>query len=233
MVKSGLWVVAALLTASHAWQPAPQPIGWSDVESSYEHVRDYTSLYEKEERAISNGERQTIRLWFRKPLDIRLDWLNEKGKVDQTAVYRQGLNNGRLLAHRSGVLGALAGTLTLDPHDGLALADSRHSIMEVGLGGVIAHVAEDVRLGRASRLLAGEESLDGRAAYRFQLDAVSTASVMGIEGARKAAVWIDRELNLPVKVEIHGAGGTLLERHRFKGLRINVGLSDTTFTLQV
>ena len=49
------------------------PITWNDVKSNYEGVADYVCVYEKEERAISNGEKQTIRLSFRKPLDVRLE----------------------------------------------------------------------------------------------------------------------------------------------------------------
>lgn len=91
------------------------PITWNDVTASYERVLDYVCVYEKEERAISEGEKQTIRLFFRKPLDVRLEWLNDRGNVDQTAVYRQGLNDGKVLARQSGLLGALAGKLRLDP----------------------------------------------------------------------------------------------------------------------
>jgi len=52
-----------------------------------------------------------------------------------------------------------------------------------------------------------------------------------MEDARRAVVWIDRELKLPIKVEVLGANDTLLERHRFKNLRVNVGLTDKTFAL--
>src|SRR6266404_1832773 len=65
------------------------PVTWPEVNSAYERVLDYACIYEKEERAISNGEKQTIRLSFRKPLEVRLEWLDEQGKIDQTAVYRQ------------------------------------------------------------------------------------------------------------------------------------------------
>src|SRR3977135_2492441 len=34
------------------------PITWNDVKTSYEGVADYVCLYEKEERAISDGEKQ-------------------------------------------------------------------------------------------------------------------------------------------------------------------------------
>jgi outer membrane lipoprotein-sorting protein len=204
---------------------------WNDVVERYEHVHDYTALYEKEERAISNGERQTIRLAFRKPLDVRLEWVNDKGKVDQIAVYRRGHNDGKVVARRSGFLGGLAGTVTLDPHDRLALQDSRHPITEVGLGHIIERVSEALRRSQIAVRGVHETVLDGRPAYQFDLEATSGASVLGVEGARRGVVWIDRELKLPVRVDVFDAKNTLLERHRFKDLRVDVGLTDKTFSV--
>jgi len=204
---------------------------WDEVVASYDRVRDYTALYEKEERAISNGERQTIRLSFRKPLDVRLDWLNDEGKVDQTAVYRQGQNDGKLVARRRGLLGSLAGKVMLDPHDRMALQDSRHPITEVGIAHVIGLVSDGLRSGRLTAARVRDAPLDGRDADEFAFEAGTGVDAMGVEGARRAMVWIDRELKLPVQVSVLGADGTTLERHRFKDLRVNVGLPDTTFSM--
>ena len=57
----------------------------------------------------------------------------------------------------------------------------------------------------------------GRPAYRF--DVATTA------------VWVDRELRLPIQVEIRDAAGGLAERHRFTKIRLNPGLTDQVFTL--
>jgi outer membrane lipoprotein-sorting protein len=212
-------------------QTARPPIGWVDVAAAYEQVRDYSTLYEKEERAISNGERQTIRLFFRKPADVRLEWLDDKGDVEQTAVYRKGFNQDKLIARRKGLLGSIAGTLTLDPHSRLAMEDSRHPITEVGIGHITDVVIHDASTGAATSKFVAEEPLDGRPAFHFELDATTPASLGGVEGARRVDTWIDRALQLPVKVELRDASGTLLERHRFQDLRLNIGLTDQTFTL--
>ena len=207
------------------------PITWSDVKRSYEGVADYLCLYEKEERAISNGEEQTIRLSFRKPLDVRLEWLNDQGKVDQTAVYRQGFNDGKVLARQSGLLGTLAGKLRLDPNESLALSDSRHPITEVGLGKIIERALKDAANPRISSSFAGEETLDGRPSYKFEFTAAGNEAVGGLEAARKSLLLIDRELKLPARLELYDAANALLERHRFKQVSINQKLSDKTFTL--
>ena len=210
---------------------ARAPLTWDDVVESYDHVRDYTALYEKVERAISHGEPQKIRLSFRKPLDVRLDWLGDRSTVDQVAVYRAGFNDGKVLARRSGLLGGLAGTIRVDPRDRLALQDSRHPITEVGLGHIIEQVAQDSRSGRIAARDAVADTLDGRPAYRFDFDAISTAGLLGVDGARRASIWVDPELKLPDNVEVRDANNTLLERHRFQELRLNIGLTDRTFSL--
>ena len=207
------------------------PITWNDVKSNYEGVADYVCVYEKEERAISNGEKQTIRLSFRKPLDVRLEWLNDQGRVDQTAVYRQGFNDGKVLARQSGLLGALAGKLRLDPNESLALSDSRHPITEVGLGKIIERALMDAANPRISSSFAGEETLDRKPAYKFEFAATGNEAVGGLAAARESLIWIDRELKLPVKLELYDAANTLLERHRFKQVSVNQKLSDKTFSL--
>ncbi len=192
---------------------------------------DYTCLYEKEEKAISDGEKQTIRLSFRKPLDVRLEWLNDQGKVDQIAVYRQGFNDGKVIGRQSGLLGALAGKLRLDPNESLALSDSRHPITDVGLGKIIERALKDAVNPRISSSFAGEETLAGRPSYKFEFTATGNEAVGGLEAARKALIWVDRELKLPVELELYDGANTLLERHRFKQIQINQKLSDKTFTL--
>jgi outer membrane lipoprotein-sorting protein len=206
------------------------PIAWNEVTTSYDRVKDYTCLYLKEERAISNGELQTIRLAFRKPLDVRLDWLNNKGKVDQTAVYRQGLNDGKLLARQSGLMGALAGTVKLKPDEPLALEDSRHPITEAGLGGIIENIRKETTDPQVSNAYVGEELIEGHPAWKFVFT-TKTGMLAGGQNAARSVVWIDKGLKLPVQVEIYDRANALLERHRFKELKLNVGLTDQTFKL--
>ena len=210
--------------------PAP-PVTWDEITSAYDRLSDYVCLYEKEEKAISDGEQQTMRLSFRKPFDIRIEWLNDKGVVDQTAVYRQGFNDGKVLARQSGLLGALAGKLRLDPNDPLALSDSKHPITEAGLGKIIEHAARDVSDARVATHFVSEEVLDNRDAFKFEFTSKGEGDVNVLAGARKGVVWIDKELKLPVKVEFYDDANVLLERHRFKDIHVNTKLADKVFTL--
>jgi len=77
----------------------------------------------------------------------------------------------------------------------------------------------------------GEETLDGRPAYKFEFTSKGKEAVGGLAAARKSLIWIDRETKLPTKLELYDGANTLLERHRFKNVRLNQRLSDKTFTL--
>lgn len=222
--------VCALLGLSAPAAPRAAAFSWDEVVEAYAHVHDYTCTYDKEERAIDNGDLQVIRLYFRKPLDVKLEWVTRSGKVDQIAVYRQGMNDGKLLARRTGGIASWLGTLKLDPSSRRALDDSRHPITEVGMGHIIETVAREKASGRASMGPAVDDALDGKPAYRFDVEGRNDALV-GVPGATRATIWIDRGLQLPLKIEIRDEMGALVERHRFLDVRINVGLTDQVFTL--
>lgn len=209
---------------------ARDAFSWAEVVESYSRVRDYTCLYEKQERAISNGEKQTIRFAFRKPFDVRCDWLDDRGRVDQTAVYRAGANDGRVLVRRAGPLGAMLGTLRLDPHDPLALSDSRHPITEAGIGYIVERIDRELSQHRVELHDRGTNQSEGEATDELELVA-NGMPLADLGGARRALVRLDRNLRLPVEVELYDDAGVLIERHRFRNLRVNTGLDDSTFTL--
>ena len=216
-------------SVAHSTVTASSPITWNDVASVYERVADYVCLYEKIEKAISKGEKQKIRLSFRRPFDVRMDWLDTQGRVTQTAIYRQGFNDGKVLARENGLLGSLAGTLRLDPNESLALSESRHPITEVGIGKIIERASHDATNPRIASRFDGEQVLDGRPAYKFEF--TGTEAVGGLIDARKVFIWIDRELKLPTKVELYDSGNVLLESHRFTEIRLNQKLGDKIFTM--
>ena len=216
-----IFLAIALLAAPRA------PAAWDDVVARYAGVRDYTCLYVKEERAIDHGEPQTIKLSFRKPFDVRMDWLDDRGTVDQTAVYRRGMNEGKLIARRRGMLGSMVGTVRLDPRDRRALQDSRHPITEVGFGPIIDGVARALRDGTA-RISAVADVPDG---HRLDLDVTPGKPLLDVAGARRVVIVVGSAAGLPLSVEIFDASGARIERHRFSDIRVNVGLGDAVFTL--
>jgi holo-[acyl-carrier protein] synthase len=221
----------AVLAASPDRATGTEPFAWSAVVDSYAQVQDYTALYNKQERAIDDGDLQRINLWFRKPLDVKLEWLDNKGKADQWAVYRQGMNEGKVLARKTGFIGGMMGDMKLDPREKKAMLDSRHPITEVGIGHIIDEVSRAMKNQGVTRTPPVEETLDGAKVVRFDLDGPADAKLFGVEGARRVSIWVDGTSKLPIKAEVVDASGRMLERHGFVKLRINVGLTDAVFKL--
>ena len=91
---SSLPVISLLLmsAATLSTHDVPsQSLAWTDVSASYSQVRDYTALYEKEERAISRGERSALSC-LSGSRSIAAPVARHNRKVDQVAVYRAGHN---------------------------------------------------------------------------------------------------------------------------------------------
>jgi len=228
----GVATAIAVLGAPPVQGRTLQSVAWAEVVAAYEPVRDYTATYDKYERAIDNGALQRINLFFRKPLDVRMEWQDEHGKVDQTAVYWQGHNEGKVLARKTGMLGGMLGLMKLDPRSGRAMSDSRHPITEVGIGHIIAEVSRAMKSGHVASKPPAADTLDGARVIRFDLDAPADAKLFDVDGARRVSIWVDTALKLPVKAVVVDAEGRMLERHRFADMKLNVGLTDQTFTLE-
>jgi len=45
-----------------------------------------------------------MRISFRKPFDVLLDWLDEKGRIYQTAIFLGGRNDEQVLVRKSGLM---------------------------------------------------------------------------------------------------------------------------------
>ena len=152
------------------------------------------------------------------------------------AIYIDGRNDGKVLAHEVGLKRLLAGTLSLDPTGGMAMEDNRHPITHAGIGPLL-----DTVEARWSSELDPAESL---VAFRDgQL--VGSRPCILIESTHprhrpeflfyQVRVYIDQELGLPVRFEAYdwpaspGAAPELVEEYTYTDLKLNVGLSDVDF----
>jgi hypothetical protein len=112
------------------------------------------------------------------------------------------------------------------------MSDSRHPITEVGIGHIIDEVSRATKTPQVAGKPPVDDTLDGARVVRFDFDGPADAKLFGVEGARRVSVWVDTALKLPVKAEVVDAEGRMLERHRFTDVKLNVGLTDQTFTLE-
>jgi hypothetical protein len=222
-------MIAALLAAAllaAAPEAVPERGGVAALRAmpaAYARLSAYRCLFVRQERlagALLPEER--IRLRFRKPFAVRLDWVGKTHR-GRRAVYVEGMD-GKIRAREGGVRGLF--TVKLDPRGKRAMSGNRHPITEVGLGHAIELITSELERSLARRegeIEAGEDP-DEPGALRVE---------MRLEGAERYAprmvVWVDRGLGLPVRVEVEDPAGTLLERYEYRELELDPGLGPDDF----
>ena len=121
--------VYASATDVEAFDPVAAAI---ETQAAYENISDYTAVFLKQERKGKKmGKKETILFKFRKPNDIYMKWIKKPFK-GQEAIYRKGLNDNKITAHRGGILGLVS--LDLKPESKLVMNGQHHRISDAGLG---------------------------------------------------------------------------------------------------
>jgi hypothetical protein len=207
-----------------------------DCQTSFEKVNDYKCIFYKRERI--NGQLSPIHVMIMKartrPMSIYFKF--QEPYRGREAIYVQGRNAGKILAHEVGFTRFLTGTLELEPRSAQAMEDNRHPITEAGIGALIDTVATRW----ASELSPGESVV----VFDSNMT-IGPRSCTMIESIHprprpdflfhKVRLFIDTELNLPIRFESYGwpkeEGGSaeLIEEYSYVNLRLNVGLTDLDF----
>ncbi len=205
-------------------------------QARFESVSDYACTFYKRERI--NGRLTPLYVMAMKartkPRSIYFKFADPfKGRE---AIFVEGQNGGKILAHDVGFTKFLAGTLELEPSSSRAMEDNRHPITEAGIGPLIDTVAR-----RWTAELSSDESL-----IVFDPDMTigprHCQLVEAIHPRRspdftfyKVRLFIDSELNLPIRFEGYdwprepGAPADLAEEYSYIDLKLNVGLCDIDF----
>ena len=200
----------------------------SEMSGSYSKVDDYTATFYKQERV--NGTllpEEKIQIKFKKLFKVYMKWLPPGPNTGLEVLYVQGENGGKVIGHSGGFLGFFGGSY--DPNGKLAMRKNRHPVTDLGLGKLVEKIDKDIQRGKERRELKlsilGEDEVYGRKAWHILKE-----TPVGGYYAPTAEIWVDKELNLPVKIKIFGSGCELLESYGYENLKINPGLKDEEFT---
>jgi hypothetical protein len=204
----------------------------------YCEVSDYTCTLRKRERI--NGRllpAQVMALKVRtRPHSIYLKFLQPESSAGREAIYIEGQNEGRVIAHDVGLAKLITGTMRLDPACALAMEDCRHPITEAGIGPLIAAVAQrwaaELRPGESLVQIEPEAQVGDRPCTLI----ISTHSAKKPEFLfYQVRLAIDTRLGLPIHFEAYdwprqpGAEPELVEEYTYADLRLNAGLDDSDF----
>ena len=106
----------------------------ADCRDRYTQVRDYTCTFVKRERIDDRLTPQHIMIMKARTSPNSLYFRFQQPNQGREAIYVQGRNNGRIVAHDVGISKFLAGTMHLDPRGSMAMEDNRHPVTEAGIG---------------------------------------------------------------------------------------------------
>lgn len=198
------------------------------IESSYAKIEDYSAIFRKQERVkeVLLPE-ESVSLKFKKPLQIYMKWIY--GPVKE-AIYVDGENNNKVVAHSDGVGASL--TWTLDPKGSILKADNRHIITDIGFGFIISMMRANIPLAikhdeiEITRMV--DEPFEGRPSTALE---VKFSPKDGRKYyATRIVCHVDKEYYMPVGIACFDENDALLEQYGYKDVKINVGLTERDFS---
>jgi hypothetical protein len=209
-----------------------------ECQARYEAINDYVCTFSKRERV--DGRMTSLHVMSMKvrtrPRSIYLKF--RQPVPGREAIYIDGGNDGKVLAHDVGLGRLIAGTLRLDPTGERAMEDCRHPITDAGIGPLL-----DTIEARWSTELDPSESL---VAFRDgQLVGSRPCTLIETTHPRhqpeflfhQVRVYIDQELGLPIRFEAYDwptspqSPPELVEEYTYTELELNVGLRDVDFDI--
>lgn len=200
------------------------------MEASYENVRDYTALFQKQERI--NGERRPEEisyLKFQKPFKVYMRWLPGPHE-GREALYVKGANNNKVLIHETGFFSHFF-TFILNPGGEHVLMESRYPFTEIGIGRLIERVGRDARRAWARGELRlvdrGRDKIEGREVR--QVEGILPQDPRAEYSSYRMILAIDEENGLPIKASIYDWEDLLMGEYIYSDLRLNPGLGEEDF----
>lgn len=193
---------------------------------SYSKLEDYTCLFDSRELIIDRYQEQSNIIYkFKKPLNVYMKWTEGLGKGTEV-IYSKDKYGDKLVLHPGGVLKFIK--VSIDPESKLAMQNNRHSIYESHIGYILDMLQNNYYMAKKNnegKITFKEETFDNRTVIRFKVILPENKGYYG----HTILMYIDKELYLPVKLEVYDWEDRLLEMYHFSQLKVNAGLSEIDF----
>ncbi|MEP3481406.1 MAG: DUF1571 domain-containing protein [Fuerstiella sp.] len=194
----------------------------------------YEATFYKREIIGRSVVNQKMKLKIRhSPFSVYLYF--QEPSAGREVLYVEGKNNGKLIAHESGLL-SLAGSMELSPTDPMALKESRYPITEAGIAKAIRQLLVEWK----------RETKYGETDVKYYKDAkLGSMTCRVIESSHpqprkqftyhKVQLWINDADGIPVRIRKYGfparAGqeAPIIEDYTFTDINTSVRLTDVDF----
>lgn len=199
-------------------------------------VKDYTCTFYKRERidgVLSPMHVMSMKA-RRDPFSIYFRF--HQPNKGREAIYVDGRNDGRVLAHDVGFTRILAGTMKLEPTGARAMENCRHPITKAGIANLIETVAErwQAELKDDESVVLFDPKMRLGTAPCLMIEAIHPERKPGFY-FHKVRLFIHEGLGIPVRYEAYdwpakpGEAPLLLEEYAYDGVKFDVDLSDRDF----
>jgi hypothetical protein len=219
--------------------PLMPVLRWAKTERKNlkERIVDYMAILIKQE--CVDGELKNVEHMFVKvrhePFSVYLRFLGPEKVQGQEALYVEGQNDGKLIAHGVG-LKSVFGTRALDPNGYLAMKGNKYPITDIGIVNLVDKLIEvgeqDVKYGECKVNYYENAKVNDRVCTCVEVIHPVPRTNFRFHIAR---IFIDNELNLPIHYASYdwpkkeGEKPPLIETYTYNNLRLNVGLTDHDF----
>ncbi|HEY5314033.1 MAG TPA: DUF1571 domain-containing protein [Pirellulales bacterium] len=215
-------------------------IAWAETSLGHvRRIRDYTCTLIKRERVadrLVGPQYMTVKV-RQQPYSVYVHYVAPESLRNQEAIYIEGRNDGKLLAHGTGLKHRIVGTVALKPTSALAMRGNRHPITEIGLAVLVEKLIvlgrRDLEKSRLAQIKSTRGvQLNNRPCTIIEVRHPQPEADLEYHVAR---IFIDEQLVLPVRFEAFGwpqvAGDEppLLEEYTYVDLKLNNGFTDADF----
>lgn len=215
-----------------------QPLAWMlEARRNYTAVRDYTCTMLKVERVKGVLlDEHNIRFTCKaEPFSVHMKWHSPDRFRGQEVVYVQGRYNGKMRVKPKGFVGNLADFRLVAVNDHRVLENSRHTILEAGIGNLIEQCVASIQAERPfnrTKVSTAEYRFDNRTCIRIEM---TRPQKIEPYYCARSVLYLDKDSKLPIRMENYdwptpaNPTGDLLERFSYLGLSFNNNISDDYF----
>lgn len=227
---SALFVFAVMVARNGAAATLDSEEWLRGAEAAYDSVATYTAVFHKQQRVAGKLlPEETILLKCRKkPFSLYMKWIRAPYKGSEL-LYVAGWNEGRIRAHRGGILRFV--TRNIDPRDAGLMADNLRPVTSTGIGYLLDTVATNIRkaikVGEVTFSERGQETVYGRNTQIVEVT-FPKERAKDYDGYRYV-INQDVETKMLVRIRIYDRDDRLVENYGYENLDLNAPLADADF----
>ncbi len=193
-----------------------------EAEAAYDRVTSYTAVFHKQQRVAGKllPEATILLKCRKKPFSLYMKWIRAPYKGSEL-LYVAGWNEGRIRAHRGGILRFIV--RNLDPRDPRLMARELRPVTSTGIGYLLETVATNIRkaikVGELTFSEHGAETLYGRNTQVLEV-VFPKERAKDYDGYRYV-INQDVESKILVRIRVYDRHDQLVENYGYENLDLN------------